>query len=344
MKKTKNIFWMRDISFERIMGALQILQRQGPLEASAFDTEGGETGVFVSAKGKAFAKSTSGSYRNIMQKLGLITQKHRQYALAKTALVQALLAVAAPYPQLLNIKSEALFAEIIATNADCRQAFFKLMTPAGATSLQALRTNGNALIISVEPIARKNKKPLATKGVPQKVFLRPAGKPEIILTTETSKAAIVGGLRLWASKLGITDEIRLDNSEGLIIAPLRQELSLEQIEQQLWTTLLQQTTWETSSEWGMCYVPELVRAMLVEHHISAAATQSAYHRLMGLAQRYLIAVPTTSAFIVIKTQYWKQEPTFEKTYFKRNKGPYISHLRVTSKALAISFEELKNSK
>jgi hypothetical protein len=84
--------------------------------------------------------------------------------------------------------------------------------------------------------------------------------------------------------------------------------------------------------------------MLVEAHISAAATQQAYHHLMGVAQRYLIAVPTTSAFIVIKTQYWKQEPAFFKTYFGGSKGPYISHLRVSNKALTISFEELKNSK
>lgn len=341
MEKTKNIFWMRNISFERILGALQLLQSKGPLAAAAFDAEGQKTGVFVSAKGKVFAKSTSGSYRNIMQKLGLITLEHRQYALAKTAEVQALLAVADLYPQPLNAKSEALFAEIITTNTDCWEAFFKFMAPADATSLQTLRAKGKALIINVEPAAKKPGQ--ATKTLRPKVLLKPVGKPEVELTAKISIAAIVGGLRLWASKLGITDEIRLDSNEGLVIAPVQQELLPEQVEAQLWQTLLQQTTWETGSEWGMCYVPELVRAMLVEHYISVAATQGAYHRLIGLAQRYLIAVPTTSAFIVIKTQYWKQEPAFFKTYFHSNKGPYISHLRVSNKALTISFEALKNS-
>lgn len=343
MKKPSNIFWMCPISFERIVGVLQILQAKGSLKSYAFDAEGRKTGVFVGAKNKPFAKSTNSSYRRIMQKLGLITFEHRQYSLAKTALVQELLVVAVPWPQPLNTKSEVLLAEIITTNIDCWQTFFRFLAPGITASLQELRAKGNALIISVEPMSKKTKQAKATKTLIPKVLLKPAGKQEIILTTKTSIKAIVGGLRLWASKLGITDEIRLDSKEGLVIAPLRQDLTPEQIEQQLWQTLLKQTTWETGSEWGMCYVPNLVRAMLVEAHISADATQQAYHHLMGVAQRYLIAVPTTSAFIVIKTQYWKQEPAFYKTYFRSNKGPYISHLRVSRKALTLSLEELKIS-
>lgn len=343
MKKPNNIFWMRNISFERIVGTLQILQAKGPLKVFALDAEGWKTGVFAGTKGKAFAKSTNCRYRNIMQKLGLITFEHRQYSLAKTALLQELLTVAAPWPQPLNVKSEAVLAEIVTANTACWEAFFKLLAPANATSLQELRTKGNALILSVVLPDKKTKEAETTKALLPKVLLKPTGKPEVTLTTSTSIAAMVGGLRLWASKLGITDEIRLDSREGLVIAPIRQDLTPEQTEQQLWQTLLEQTVWEDGREWGMCYVPELVRAMLVSAHISAAASQHAYQQLMGKAQKYLIAIPTTSAFIVIKTQYWKQEPAFAKAYFKNRQGVYVSHLRVSSKALALSFEELKNS-
>ncbi|RLF94116.1 hypothetical protein DRN50_06055, partial [Thermococci archaeon] len=203
-----------------------------------------------------------------------------------------------------------------------------------------LKKEGEYIIVETksmrEPLAEKkmeqkkgNENIRKKKKVGTVILKNPLGKA-IELKAQDEIQAIYWGVRLWALKLEITDEILTSFSEGRIIYPVNPDFS----DKILIDLLLNKIKSDNSdSEWVVLHIPTLIKETALSTRFSVNKIK---HFLEDLKIKYPLStmfIPSSTMFIDIKTPFEKQDQTIRNSYiYEQGKG-YISHLRVGKEIL-----------
>lgn len=334
MRQKRLTLWMRYVQFDRIVWALQMLARHanGTFRAGQLELEGIRQSIFVVRDGHPFSRSTLYHYRKVMEGLGLIQLQQGAYSLGNNPLLEHLLSVAGVQPQPLGHAAKEVLAQIVSSNGDCRRTFFDLMMVDKGYGLEDLRSRGRPIQMfsfpQVKPAADLTGKPVVSQGHTRSDVVLKSDAGISRLDSADTVNAVAWGVRLWARDLGITDEIITDPSEGRLICPVLSSTSPIQVEALLRDTIREQVRAGESGTWVILYVPSLMRTMLVDHHIPLSLTQDAFLTLYSAARDAMMLLPTSTAFIDIKTPFVRQDQAFRNLYLQAPNGTLISHIRV----------------
>jgi hypothetical protein len=334
MKQKRSTLWMRYVQFDRIVWALQMLARHpnGFFRAGELESEGIRQAIFVGRDGHPFSRSTLYHYRKVMEGLGLIQLQQGTYSLGNNPLLEYLLSAAGVQLQPLGHAAKEVLAQIVSSNGDCRRTFFDLMMADKGYNLEELRSTGQPIQMlsspHVKPAENLTHKPVASHGRTRSDVVLKSIVGISRLDSADLVNAVAWGVRLWARDLGITDEIITDSSEGHLICPVSSSLSSMQVEALLCDTIREQAQPGESQLWAIAYVPHLMRAMLVDHHVPLDLVQDTLLSLFSTARDTMMLLPTSTAFIDIKTPFSRQDQAFRNAYLRAPNGTLISHIRV----------------
>ncbi len=333
-KIKKKTLWMRYVDFEKIKDMLHLIyENNGKLRAKELENLSIKKGILVKENGQPFTHTPRYHYRKVMENLELVEVKNRHYYISENEKAIKLLQLT-DFNVSLSLEAKELLGEIILENEDCRRYFFDVFIDKSYYTLKDLRKEGTHVFVETKSmISSPNiKTPNKKKKVNRIILRSPLGKV-IELNTQDEVQAIYWGVRLWALNLGITDEIMTSFTEGRIIYPINQSF-FEEVYNSILNKIIEKVKIDKSdSNWILIYIPSLIKEVVLTYRFSISEIQKALYNLRLKYPSMVMFIPTSTAFIDIKTPYEKQDKVIRKLYlYKADKG-YLSHIRIKKEIL-----------
>ena len=156
------------------------------------------------------------------------------------------------------------------------------------------------------------------------ILKNPNGKT-IELETQDEIHAIFWGVRLWALELGITNEIMTSFSEGRIIYPVNQNFSRKILADKIVHKIEMD---KDNSEWLLIHIPTFIKEAALSTRFSIDKIKDFLLELKKKYPSLVMFIPSSTAFIDIRTPFEKQDPAIRNLYLYRQGKGYISHMRI----------------
>ena len=336
MKKRETL-WMRYVDFEKIKDMLHLVyENNGKLRAGILEQLAIERGILIKKEnGKPLTHTPRYHYRKVMEGLGLAEVEQKFYYVSKDKRVREFIELTS-FKKPLSPEAKGILREIIVRNNDCRKYFFDVFMEEDTYTLEDLRKEGGYIIVETksmrEPPAEKkmeqkknNENIRKKKKVGAVILKNPSSGKMIGLRTQDEIHAIFWGVRLWALKLKITDEIFMSFAEGRIIYPVNPDFS----DKILINALLNKIKADNSdSEWVVLHIPTFIKEVALSTRFSVGEIKNF---LEGLKTKYPLStmfIPSSTMFIDIKTPFERQDSAFRGSYLYEEGKGYISHLRI----------------
>ena len=274
-----------------------------------------------------------------MEGLGLVEVKQKFYYISKDLKVLKFIKLT-NFKKDMSIEAKEILREIIVGNNDCRKYFFDVFIAKDNYTLEDLRREGKYINVETKSMREfytektmKHKKINENihkkKKVGMIVFKNPLGKM-IELKSQDEIHAIYGGVRLWALKLGITDEIFMSFAEGRIIYPVNPDFS----DKTLINFLLNKIRDDNSdSEWVVLHIPTFIKEVALSTRFSVDEIKNFLECLKLKYPLYTMFIPSSTMFIDIKTPFERQDSAIRNSYLYKKGIGYISHLRIERRIL-----------
>ena len=214
------------------------------------------------------------------------------------------------------------FAALVLDNQDCRSVFFDFFMPGSPAvpSVSVFRREGL-------PVKWRREGPTKARRV---VFL-PAGvgrRHPYSLPAQIT--AVLYGVRYWArDELGLIDEY-VGSADGLVTMFPFSRLVPDAIcgadgPPPLVRSLLAE---RGSGEWTLFSVSDLVARHCRDGRQPISALSGAIDWLVQNRRHHTVLIPTSRALATLTATSPMQEDLVLRRYYRRGKGPYISHIRL----------------
>ena len=254
-----------------------------------------------------------------MEGLHLVSVKQRLYHVSTDKKALAFLELTA-FKECMDGGAKEILREVIVDNEDCRRYFFDaFMEPNSNYTLQDLRRKGD--IVNVET---KSAQP-DSNAKEQSISLKTISGRRIELVSMDEVNAVYWGVRPWALKLGIVNEIMVSFKEGNIIYPVDPEYSEKALRKILFNRIKQDTS--DVSEWSLIHIPGFIKESAISTRSSIDSIKRFLKELKAKYPRLVMYVPSSTVFIDIRTPYGRQDASIRNSYLTGERG-YISHLRI----------------
>jgi len=340
MKKRETL-WMRYVDFEKIKDMLHLVyENNGKLRAGTLEQLAMERGILVKKEdGTPLTHSPRYHYRKVMEGLGLVEVREKFYRILEDKRVLEFIELTS-FKEDMSPDAKEILREIIVGNNDCRKYFFDVFMEDDTYTLEDLRKEGEYIIVETKsmrelPMERemeqqKNEENIRKKKKIGAVTLKnPSGKM-IELKTQDEIHAIYWGVRLWALKLEITNEIFISFAEGRIIYPVNPDFS----DKVLLNHLLNKIKADNSdSEWVVLHIPTFIKETALSTRFSVDKIKNFLEDLKIKYPLSTMLIPSSTMFIDIKTPFEKQDSAFRASYLYEEGKGYISHLRIRREIL-----------
>lgn len=315
--------WMRFVHFEKVKDLLHIVhENNGRLRAGKLEQSGMENGVLVKNDGQPLAHSPRYNYRKAMENLGLVEVKDYRYYVFPDRRVLKFLELT-DFGKSMSEEAKEIIREIIVENDYCKRYFFNVFMRTDSYNLDDLRSKG--IYARIEKRRIENGKGDGKKGDSETIILRnPEGK-QIELRTQDEIYASYWSVRLWSRDLEITDEIMISFSDGRIIYPVNPGSSQKLLSEMILRKVM---TEEGNSEWSLIHIPGFVKESALSTRISIPRIKKFLIELKEEHPKLVMLVPSSTAFIDIRTPFEKQDPAIRNSYLYIPGRGYFSHLRI----------------
>lgn len=340
----RKTLWMRFVDFENIRKLLHLInENNGQLRAGELERLGIRKGILIKkGSGEPMTHTPRYHYRKVMENLGLVEVRQKRYYVSENKRTQDFLEITGPN-SLMSCSAKEILGEIIVANEDCRSFFFDLFIEENSYDLETLRKRGNPITAetkSMRRISNEKWKELESDGAPVSgkkrtgpIVLRNHVGREVRLRTQDEIQAVYWGVRLWALRLGITDEMMYDFIEGRIIYPVNmyfsQKILIEEINR-----LIKMN--KRNTEWTLIHIPDFIKEIASKYRFSIDEIKDFLVDMKMSYPSSVMFVPSSTVFIDIKTPYERQDPAIRSLYLYRNGKGYISHMRIRKRI----FEEV----
>ena len=335
MKKRKTL-WMRYVDFESIKDMLHLVyENNSKLRAGTLEQLAIEKGVLVKKEnGKPLTHTPRYHYRKVMEGLGLVEVRQRFYHISQEKRVLRFIELT-DFKKPMSSEAKEILRGIIVENNDCRKYFFDIFVEKDNYTLEDIRKEGGYITVETEsmrqsPIEKKIEQGKSDETVHKKkkagavILKNPLGKM-VELKTQDEIHAIYWGVRLWALKLEITNEILMSFSEGRIIYPVNPYFS----EKVLINMLLNRIKADNSdSEWTQLHIPNFIKETVLSTRFSVDKIKEFLKELKIKYPLSIMFIPSSTAFIDIRTPFEKQDSAIRSSYLCEEGKGYISHLRI----------------
>lgn len=318
-KATKRkTLWMRYVDFEKVKDLLHLIhENNGKLRAGELEQLGIEEGVLVKGNGQPLGRYRGYNYRKVMENLGLAEAKKRLYYTSVGKKASEFLELT-DFKKLMPAEAKEILRAIIVENDDCKEHFFNAFMETSFYTLEDLRREGKSIYAETKGMQISSKE----KG--QIILLRNPMGNVIKLTTPDEINAVYWGVRPWAMDLEITDEIMTSFSDGRIIYPINPNSSEEALNEVL---LRKMTANKDGSKWSLIHIPEFIKESALSTRLPTDRIKEFFLQLKAKYPRLVMFVPSSTAFIDIRTPFERQDSAIRNSYlYIKGKG-YISHLR-----------------
>ena len=276
------------------------------------------------------SQSTRYRYRKALENLGLAQNKKGKYYISWNSSVFNFL-MSTKFKENMNEDAKEMLKEIILQNIDCRKYFFDIfMINKKSYTLADFRKNGSHIFVEIKSMRELSRdgtnSDLRLDENSKDIILKNPNGRQHILRTRDQKYAIYTGIRLWSLKLEITNEIITNFCEGRIIYPAIQIT----MKTQFWGLLLSKIgDSKNGPEWTMIHIPTFLRDSVLSTHFQVQRIKESIQKLKILYPNNVMFIPTSTAFIDLRTPYNRQDLAFRNSYlYDRRKG-YISHVRIS---------------
>jgi len=335
MKKGDTL-WMRYVDFNNVKDILHLVyENNGKLRAGTLEQLAIEKGILVKKEdGKPLTHSPRYHYRKVMEGLGLVEVKEKFYYLSQDERVLKFTELTS-FKKSLSQEAKEILREIIVENNDCKKYFFDVFMIEDTYTLEDLRKEGEYIIVETKSMRepptekkmeqKKNNENIRKKKKVGAVILKnPSGKA-IELKTQDEIHAIYWGVRLWALKLEITNEILMSFAEGRIIYPVNPNFS----DKILINHLLNKIKADNSdSEWVILHIPTFIKEVALSTRFLVNKIKNFLEDLKIKYPLSTMLIPSSTMFIDIKTPFERQDSAIYNSYLYKPEIGYISHLRI----------------
>ena len=283
------------------------------------------------------APTTLYHYRNTLLRLQLLRRINgRLQANVSDPNVRALLHSSVPvnHEQSLSASARERFADLVLRNEQCRSLFFDLFMPRSTDGISA----------SV----------FRNKGVSVKWWHEnsPDDKNRVILQNKTtfrtascvspvSRNAVMYGLRYWArDELQLIDEFCAPSGATVIMFPVGPPPgSSETYEAAVKDTIRSILSLRASDEWAVFSIYELIVQCCEAKRRPRKVLFGAVDWLFEEWPHHVAAIPTSPTLATLDSRATSREEMALRRYYRRSRGPYISHIRVHKDVAAAPRDE-----
>lgn len=336
----RKTLWMRFVDFENVKKMLHVVyENDGKLRAGELEQLGIKRGVLIKKDSKEPMTHTPRyHYRKVMENLGLVEVRQKRYYVSKDKRVLKFLKLT-EFGEPMSEEAKEIMREIIVENDDCKNYFFDLFMEMSSYTLEDLRRGGDHIHVETKSmrdflkekwmVKEGNKHTRKRKKVGTIVLKNPDGKI-IELETQDEIHAVYWGVRLWALELGIINEIMTSFSEGRIIYPVNPDFSKEVLIEKIVSKIEMD---KGDSEWLLIHIPTFIKEVALSTRFSINKIK---RFLLEMKIRYpslVMFIPSSTAFIDIRTPFEKQDSTIRNLYLHREGKGYISHMRIRKNIL-----------
>ncbi len=327
----KKALWMRYVDFEEIKNMLHLVhQNNGSIRAGELEQLCIKNGILLNKiTKKPLSRSTRYRYRKALENLGLAQNRKGKYYISWNSFVFNFL-MSTKFKEDMNEDAKEMLKEIILQNSDCKKNFFDIfMLNKRSYTLDEFRKNGSHIFVETKSMRELSRDGTASEPnsckISKDIILRNPNGMQHALKTQDQKFAIYTGIRLWSLKLEITNEIINNFCEGRIIYPVNPDYN----ENTIFGLLLSKISDSNNGpEWIMIHIPTFIRDSVLATHFQVKKIKDSIQKLKILYPNNVMFIPTSTAFIDLKTPYNRQDPAFRNSYlYDRRKG-FISHLRI----------------
>jgi hypothetical protein len=333
MKKRETL-WMRYVDFNNIKDMLHLVhENDSELRAGTLEQLAIKKGILVKKEnGRPLAHSPRYHYRKVLEGLGLVEVKEKFYYIPKDKQVSEFIRLT-EFKRPLSPEAKEILREIIVENCDCRKYFFDTFMEEGTYTLKDIRKQGKYVIVETKSMRELPRKRMEQqenirkrKKVGTVIFGNPFGET-VELKTQDEIHSIYWGVRLWALKLEITNELLTSFSEGRIIYPVNPDFSDEVL-----TGILLNKVKEVNSdsEWTVLHIPTFIKEVALSTRFPVDKIKKFLLELKTKYPLSIMFIPASTMFIDITTPFPKQDLAIRNSYLYQG-GVYISHLRINKK-------------
>ena len=319
-------FWMRAISFAGLHRMLHAAAAapKGRTTAFGLNELAIQNGFALPRRSGPPSPTTLYHYRTTLLRLGVLRREERLLS-PNDEDPRVRMLLKSPVPANgdgLSDTAKDAFAALTLDNEDCRAVFFDLFMPGrpSARSVAIFRREGL-------PVHWRRDGPTRAR----RVVFQPSGADRSYTCSSPAQiAAVLYGVRYWArDELGLIDEYvgSADGSATMfpvsrpdpaaIYGPGRQPPLVRDILKE-----------RGPGEWTIFAVSDLVARHCRDGRQPISALREAIDWLMQNWRDHTVLIPTSRAMATLTAMSPQQEKLVLRRYYRRNQGPYISHIRL----------------
>ena len=273
------------------------------------------------------APTTLYHYRNTLLRLQLLRRVNgRLQANVSDPNVRELLRSPVPinHEQSLSASARERFADLVLRNEQCRSLFFDLFMPRTTDVMSASVFRHQGVPVKwwhVNSPAEKNQVILQNK----KTFRTSSCESPV------SKNAVMYGLRYWArDELQLIDEFCAPSGGTIIMFPVDPpSVSSNKYDDAfVGDTIRSILSLRASKEWTSFSIYELIVHCCEAKHRPRKVLFGALDWLLEEWPHHVAAIPTSPTLATLDSRATSRENMALRRYYRRDRGPYISHIRV----------------
>ena len=318
-------FWMRSVSFAG-------LHRMLHAAASAPNRRTTALGLneLVVRKGFALTRrpgvpspTTFYHYRTTLLRLGALRRRGRSLSPNdEDPRVRTLLNQPVPHGRSLGGTARNGFAALVLDNADCRALFFDLFMPDSRAARSVSAFCGEGL-----PVGWRRDGPAKAR----RVVFRPSGSGQRrAYSTPSHISATLYGIRYWArDELGLIDEYVASADGSVTMFPVLPPVPVVGSSPDSPPPLVRRLLDERGpGVWTLLSVSDLIVRHCRDGRQPISALSAAIDWLVRHRSDSTVLIPTSRAMATLTATSPMQERLVLRSYYRRNDGPYISHIRL----------------
>lgn len=314
---------MRYIDFDKLKDILHLVSNNnGKLRAGTLEKKAIEIGILLRTNGNEMTHTPRYHYRKVLEHLGLVQNIHGYYYINEDPKILRFLEITAPN-EIIAKDAKNILKEIIINNNDCRKYFFDIFSNNFEYTLEDLEKHGTPAFVLSREIETHN-----SEKKNKIIVLRNSFNKEIQLDTNDKIQAVFWGVRFWALHLGVTNELMVNYVKGRVIYPVNYYFEEKNILNNLAIFI------DKSDKWSLIHLPSFIEKLVINYRYSIEDIQRYLYALQNKYPREIMLIPTSTAFIDIKTPYQRQDSLIRtNSYLYKDKKGYISHLRIKNEWL-----------
>lgn len=320
-------YWMRSVSFaglHRLLSA--IADAKTGLTAKEINNLVLNKKVTLTPGNPRPAPTTLYHYRNTLLRLQLLKRINgRLQVNVSNPNVRALLHLSVPVNQEQSLSAPARerFADLVLRNEQCQSLFFDLFMPrtTEGTSASIFRNKG----VSVKWWHEKSPDDKNRVILQNKTTFRTA-----LCVSPVSKNAVMYGLRYWArDELQLIDEFCAPSGATMIMFPVAPPSASSEIyDAVVKDTIRSILSMRASDEWAVFSIYELIVHCCEAKRRPRKVLFGAIDWLLKEWPHHVAAIPTSPTLATLDSRATSREDMALRRYYRRDRGPYISHIRV----------------